>query len=327
MGELFFNVVLLAGGIGVLYFGADWLVRGAARMAASLGLSAIVVGLTVVSLGTSAPELAVSVLAAVRGDPDIAMGNVMGSNLANIGLILGVTALARPLTVTGRVVRREVPIMIVVTLLLYPLLMDGELSRLDGGVLLVILVAYLAIVFRTVDDEEPEVVVEFEEFARISEHVSGGLRLRDVGLIAVGTVGLVVGGSSIVGSAEFIARELGISQLLISLSVIAVGTSLPELATSLVAALREESDIAVGNIIGSNVFNIAAVLGITSVVEPLAVADEVIGAYMPAVILMSLLAFPIAKRAYEIRRWEGAILLTAYFSAIYYLFTVGVIGT
>ena len=325
MSPLALNLLLLGGGIAVLYFGAEWLVRGAARMAASLGLSPIVVGLTVVSLGTSAPELAVCILAALRGDPDIAMGNVMGSNLANLGLILGVTALIRPLNVASRVVSREVPLMLVATALLYPLILDRDLIRLDGLALLVLMAFYLVFVFRTVDEDSPEVLGEFERFAEESEHTATRLRPRDVFLVMAGSVGLVVGGTSIVGSAEYIAIELGVSQLVISLSVIAIGTSLPELATSMVAALRSEADIAVGNIIGSNIFNIGMILGITSIVQPIEVNRLILTAYLPAVIVMSVVLVPVARAAFTIRRWEGGILLTTYIVLMAWLVSRGVI--
>lgn len=325
MNPLLLNAVLLAGGIAVLYFGAEWLVRGAARMAGSLGLSSIVIGLTVVSLGTSAPELAVCVMAAIRGDPDIAMGNVMGSNLANIGLILGLTALVRPMKVAARVVRREVPLMLVVTALLYPLVMDQGLGRLDGLALLGLMVLYLVFVFRAVETEAPEVLGEYEQFARASEHTAATFRWKDVGLVVVGSAGLVVGGTAIVGAAEYIALELGISQLLISLTVIAIGTSLPELATSLVAALRQESDIAVGNVIGSNIFNLGAVLGITSMVAPIEVNPDILTAQLPAVLFISLLVLPVTRSRMSIRRWEGAVLLITYVALIVWLFRLGVV--
>jgi cation:H+ antiporter len=324
LSPLLLNLLLLIGGIAVLYIGAEWLVRGAARMAASLGLSPIVVGLTVVSLGTSAPELAVCVLAAVRGDPDIAMGNVMGSNLANVGLILGLTALVRPLQVAGRVVAREVPLMLVATGLLYPLILDGRVGRLDGMILLVLMAFYLVFVFRSVEEEPPEVLGEYERFAMEAQHTATRLRPQDVLLVVAGSAGLVVGGTSIVGSAEYIAVEMGISQLVISLTIIAIGTSLPELATSLVAALRSEADIAVGNIIGSNIFNIGMILGLTSLVEPVQVNHQVLTAYLPAVLLMAIILVPVARAAFCIRRWEGAILLATYCVLMSWLIRIGV---
>jgi len=301
----------LAAGVGVLFFGAEWLVRGAARMAGALGVSPIVVGLTVVSLGTSAPELVVSLTAALRGNPDLAMGNVMGSNLANIGLILGLTALVRPMQVAARVVTREVPIMLAITALLYPLIWDGVLGQGDGIILLIVLGIYILFVNRVAGEEDTEVLGEYEEFARSETHlhkVSG----RDVWLIVAGSMGLVVGGTLIVNSAEFLAVAVGIPDMVVGLTVVAIGTSLPELATSLVAAVRGEADIAVGNVVGSNIFNVAAILGTTAVVTPLNVAPQILTQELPAVLLLSVVVLPVTWNAFMVRRWEGAILLTGY---------------
>jgi cation:H+ antiporter len=313
------EILLLVLGIAVLYFGAEWLVRGAARLAASLGVKPIVVGLTVVSLGTSTPELVVGLVASLRDSSDLAMGNVMGSNLANIGLILGFTAVVRPLEVTGRVIKREIPIMIAITLLIFPLALDRELGRPDGLILLVVLGLYLMFVNRAAGEEDPKVAGEFVSYAKRATHLEARVRLRDVALVIAGSVGLVLGGTAIVGSAQYLAMRLGWSEIVIGLSIVAVGTSLPELATSLVAALRGEADIAVGNIIGSNIFNLTAILGIVSLVEPLEVAMTVLTQELPAVLAISLLAFPVTRAAHRVRRWEGAILLAAYFGLVSWL--------
>lgn len=314
MSALTTNLLLLAMGVGVLYFGAEWLVRGATRLAGALGVSPIVIGLTVVSMGTSAPELVVCLVAALRGNADLAIGNVMGSNLANIGLILGLTAMVRPLEVAGRVVSREIPIMIAVTVLLFPLLMDGSLGRGDGLVLLVVLGLYLLFINRAAGTEKAEVKGEFEVYA---EEAGPSARTigSSLGLILGGSIGLVMGGRAIVMSAEYVAQAFGVPDLIIGLTIVAIGTSLPELATALVAAMRKESDIAVGNIIGSNIFNIAAILGVTSTVTPIAVSSHILRAELPAVLALSILSFPVTRMAHRVRRWEGAILLAAYVAA------------
>jgi cation:H+ antiporter len=306
------DVLLLVGGIGVLYFGAEWLVRGAARLAGSLGVSPIVVGLTVVSFGTSAPELVVSTMAALRGNADLAIGNVLGSNLANIGLILGLAALIRPLDVAARVVWREMPLMLVITAGLYPLAADSVLSRMDGVILLLALVAYLFFVFQSVEAEAPEILGEYEEFMKASAQAETRIHLSDVGLIIVGCTGLVVGGYAIVRAAVSIAAALGIPQMTIGLTVVAVGTSLPELATSVVATLRKEADIAVGNVIGSNIFNIAGILGLAAVIRPMHVPPAVLRHEVPAVLGMSILLLPLLRTGWRIQRWEGALLLVCY---------------
>lgn len=306
------DVLLLALGVGVLYYGAEWLVRGSARLAASLGVSPIVVGLTIVSFGTSAPELVVCTVAALGGNPDLAIGNVMGSNLANIGLILGLTSIVRPLEVHARVVWREVPLMLLVTAALFPLLWDLELSRGDGVILLIALAAYLVFVFQSVEDEAPEILGEYEDFLNASTAEGALIRPPDVLWVLGGSACLVLGGYCIVEGAVQVASSLGVSQVVIGLTVVAIGTSLPELATALVAAARKEADIAVGNVIGSNIFNVAAILGTTSVLAPIPIPEAVLSRELPAVFLISLLVFPLLRSGWKIRRWEGAILLGAY---------------
>ena len=315
MAGLTLDVLLLVFGIGVLYFGAEWLVRGASRLAGSLGVSPMVVGLTVVSFGTSAPELVVCIVAAWGGNPDLAIGNVMGSNLANIGLILGLTSIVRPLEVQSRVVWREMPIMMIVTLALYPLMLDLEIDGGDGVILLLSLLAYLLFVFQSVGSEAPAVLGEYEDFIRAAGDEKSLVRAADVGLVLMGSAALVLGGYCIVEGAVQVATVLGISQVVIGLTVVAVGTSLPELATSLVAAVRCESDIAVGNVIGSNIFNISAILGTASVVESIPIRATVLTEELPALVLVSLLLFPVLRSGWRIRRWEGAILVAAYVAA------------
>ena len=310
------SLLLLMGGIGALYFGAEWLVRGAARMAREFGVRPIVVGLTVVSLGTSAPELVVSIVASLRGSTDIAVGNVLGSNLANIGLILGLTAIARPMLVATRVIRREVPAMLLVTALLFPLAWDFSLDRWDGGLLLMVLVGYLIFVFRAAECGEPEPPLRYREVIEEPPMPMRGTIMLDTGLIVAGGLGLFLGGRVIVDSGTFLAAHFGMSELVIGLTVVAVGTSLPELATSLVAAIRKEADIAVGNIIGSNVFNIAAVLGVASLIKPMPFGRHVLQAELPAVMGISVLLFILMfmpwKKENRISRSEGVVLLLTY---------------
>ncbi|MDX1646745.1 MAG: calcium/sodium antiporter [Longimicrobiales bacterium] len=312
MPDLTLDVLLLVLGVGVLYYGADWLVRGSARLAASLGVSPIVVGLTVVSFGTSAPELVVCSVAALGGNPDLAIGNVMGSNLANIGLILGLTSIVRPLEVQARVVWREMPLMILVTAALYPLVWDGMLHRGDGVLLLMALTAYLVFVFQSAEDEPDEILGEYEEFMKASTEDALSIHPPDIFWVLVGSACLVLGGYCIVEGAVEVASDLGISQVIIGLTVVAVGTSLPELATSLVAAARQEADIAVGNVIGSNIFNVAAILGTTSVLSPIPVSKTVLTGELPAVLLLSVLLFPFLRSQWIISRAEGMFLLGTY---------------
>lgn len=320
MPDLVFDATLLALGVAVLYYGAEWLVRGSARLAAALRISPIVVGLTVVSFGTSAPELVVCIVAALGGNPDLAVGNVMGSNLANIGLILGITSIVRPLEVHARVVWREMPLMVLVTAALYPLVWDLNLGRGDGIALLIAFAAYLIFVIQSVEEEPPRIVGEYQDFLDASTESDSEFHARDVIWVLAGAACLVIGGYCIVEGGVRIATSLGVSQITIGLTVVAVGTSLPELATSVVAAARNESDIAVGNIIGSNIFNVAAILGVSSLLEPIPIDASTLTRELPMVLALSILLLPVLRSGWRIRRWEGAILLGAYVAAGIYLF-------
>ena len=308
------NVLLLVGGCGALYFGAEWLVRGAARIASDMGISPIVVGLTLVSLGTSAPELVVGIAAALEDKVGVLMGNVMGSNLANIGLILGATAIIRPLAVADRVISRDVPIMVLITIFVYPLVLDYQVDLAEGVILLVLLIVYVAFTFRTAEEDLSEFQEEPDALAEDTEDPEGkrGI-LGDVGLVVAGAIGLALGGKAIVDGASALTLVLGVSQEVIGLTVVAVGTSLPELVTSIVAAARRQSDIAVGNIVGSNIFNLTAVLGTSALVRELTVDPTILARQLPAVLVISLLVWPIAASARRVRRSEGLLLLVAYF--------------
>ncbi len=301
----------LFGGVIGLYLGAHWLVFGAAGLGKAVGARPIVIGLTVVSLGTSAPELVVCVLAAVGGSSDLAIGNALGSNLANIGLILGVTAIVQPLGVNRRMVVREIPAMLLITLLVYPLIMDHDVSRPDGAILLMVLVFYLGALLKSARRETPAMLQEFEAHSDEIDAMPKSLA-KNILLVLLGSALLVLGGRIIVVSAIHIATGLGISELLIGGTVVAIGTSLPELATTVVAATRNEADIAVGNVIGSNIFNLTAVLGAAAVVEPLSIASGVLDREFLAVVVLSVLVWPVAWTGLKVRRWEGLLLLMVY---------------
>ena len=307
------NIFLFIGGVGVLYFGAEWMVRGSSRLAASLGVSPIVVGLTVVSMGTSAPELVISIVSSVRGYPDLAVGNVMGSNLANVGLVLGISAILRPLHVSSKIVTREVSVMILITALLLPIIWDSHIARYEGFLLVTMLVFYLTYVFRT--SKTNGTVVPHESGDDATKEAGGLSSLtiaRDVGFIFFGILGLVLGAFVINRSALALADAMGISELVVGLTLVSIGTSLPELATCAVAALRHQADIAVGNILGSNIFNITFVLGVTSVISPLRFSPDVLRLEYVAVMAITVLAWPIVRSRVVIRRREGVALLLLY---------------
>jgi cation:H+ antiporter len=312
------TIGLLFAGMVLLYWGAEFLVRGSVQMGRQLRISPIVIGLTVVSIGTSAPELVVSLLAAFRGSPDIVAGNVLGSNLANIGLILGIGALVRPMTVHRRVVRREIPWMLGITLLVIPIFWNLQVGRMEGFVLVLFLLVYLG--FLVPDAREEGQQLLGEAGTRLQEQATP---LRDAGLRALGRplflvlggiVGLILGGQGIVHGATSLATSLGVSELLIGLSVVAIGTSLPELATTVVAAARDQADLAVGNVVGSNIFNLTFVLGGTGLLHPIPLQPRVLAVEYVATLILSLLLLPVVMGR-AIRRREGFLLVLAYLAA------------
>jgi cation:H+ antiporter len=310
------TVVLFVAGIVLLIWGADLLVRGAAHLATLAGVSPLVIGLTVVAMGTSAPELAVSLRAALSGQADLTLGNVLGSNIANVLLILGLAAVAAPLLVAPRVLQREVPAMIGASLLLWLLAADGVIGRLDGILLIVLLGAFLLSTIRTARHETPAEAAPQGPPERSSWNV-----VRNLGLLIGGLILLVAGAQWLVDGAVVFARALGVSELLIGLTVVAVGTSLPEIATSVLASLRGEREIAVGNIVGSNILNILAVLGLTTMMTPtpISVPQSALAFDLPVLVASAIACLPIFLNGRMIARWEGALFLAYYVAYTAYL--------
>nr|WP_272889453.1 calcium/sodium antiporter [Stutzerimonas stutzeri] len=315
--------VYLIAGLVLLVAGAEVLVRGAAKLAAQFGIPPLIIGLTVVAFGTSAPETAVSVQASINGSGDIAIGNVLGSNIANVLLILGMTSLIAPLIVSRQLIRLDVPIMIGASLLTYALAWDGALSRLDGALLFALVVSYT--LFLIISSRRASAAATADdEFARefgLSAQPKPYASLINAGLVIGGLVLLVAGSHFLVEGAVSLARALGLSELVIGLTVIAVGTSLPELATSILAAIRGERDIAVGNIVGSNIFNLLCVLGLASLVSPeaIGVAANALAFDFPVMIAVALACLPIFFTGYSINRWEGLLFLAYYVAYTLYL--------
>ena len=314
--------VYLIAGLVLLVAGAEVLVRGAAKLAAQFGISPLVIGLTVVAFGTSAPETAVSVQASLNGSGDIAIGNVVGSNIANVLLILGTTALVAPLVVSRQLIRLDVPIMIGASLVTFGLAWDGQLSRIDGAILFSAVVIYT--LFLVISSRRENAAGADDEFAKefgLDEPAKAHAGLVNAGLVLGGLVLLVVGSNFLVEGAVALARALGLSELVIGLTVIAIGTSLPELATSIMAAFRGERDIAVGNIVGSNIFNLLCVLGLASLVSPQAigVSSNALAFDFPVMIAVAVACLPIFFAGYCIKRWEGALFLAYYVAYTLYL--------
>lgn len=313
--------VYLIAGLVLLVVGAEVLVRGAAKLAAQFGIPPLVIGLTVVAFGTSAPETAVSVQSAWNGSGDLAIGNVIGSNIANVLLILGLTALVAPLIVSRQLIRLDVPIMIGASLVVYALAWDGALSRLDGALLFAAVLTYTGfLIYSARKDSGGEDDVFAKEFG-LDEKPKPYAWIINLGLIIAGLGLLVLGSNFLVEGAVTLARALGLSELVIGLTVIAIGTSLPELATSIIAAFKGERDIAVGNIVGSNIFNLLLVLGLASLVAPatISVSPNALAFDFPVMIAVAVACLPIFFTGFRINRWEGALFLAYYMAYTGYL--------
>lgn len=315
-------VLMLVGGLALLIAGAEALVRGSSRLAAALGISPLIVGLTVVAFGTSSPELAVSIKASLAGETDLAVGNVVGSNIFNVLFILGLAALITPLAVSQQLVRVDVPIMIGISLLVFLLALDGGIAFWEGLLLVAGLAAYIVLLLRIGRKESAEVT---EEYAR-EYSAQGRPAWQRHGLNALYVVvglGLLVWGSRLlVESAVAIAASVGVSELIIGLTIVAAGTSMPEVVTSVVASIRGERDIAVGNVVGSNIFNTLGVLGISAAVSPsgIAVSDAALRFDLPVMIAVAVACLPIFFTGHLIARWEGGVFLAYY--AVYTLYLI-----
>jgi cation:H+ antiporter len=304
------SVLSILGGFVLLAGAAEALVFGAASLARRLGLSPLVIGLTVVSIGTSLPELLVSLEAALTGSGDLALGNVVGSNIGNIALILGVAALVRPIVVQAQVVRIEVPVLVAVSLAFVGLMADGSLGRIDGALLLAGIVAYVTYTLHAAQRTGAAVQAEFDEGVPAAHSL-----LADLGMLAAGLGGLVAGAHLLVNGAVAIAETFGVGPIVIGLTVVAVGTSLPELATSVVAAYRGRGDIAVGNAVGSSIFNLLGILGATVVVQPL--SAQALGWVETGVMLgTAVVILPFFRTNWTLSRVEGALLVGAYLAYI-----------
>ena len=313
--------LLLLAGLAALIVGGELLVRGASRLALATGLSPLVIGLTVVAFGTSSPELAVSVSAVTSGNVDIALGNVVGSNIFNVLFILGLAALVTPLVVDAQVIRQEVPVMIGASLLLFAMALDGGVSRLEGVVLVALFAGYTA--FLVIQGRRQSAALDAEYSAEPHVAAAGrggagagagaGLGVA-VLLVVVGLVLLVIGSRWLVTAATAIATAAGVSELVIGLTIVAAGTSMPEVAASVAAAVRGQRDIAVGNVVGSNTFNILGVLGVSALAAPapLGVPPALLAFDIPVMIAVAIACLPIFFTGHSIARWEGGVFLGYY---------------
>lgn len=309
------DVLLFAAGLVILFFGADWLIRGAASLALKFGIRPLVVGLTVVALGTSMPEFLINFMAAIAGNDGLALGNIVGSNIANIALILGLSAMVFPINVSAPVLRKEYPILFVVMAGFYWLSKDGTISQFDGAILVIALAAFL--IFLVIDAKRNGG----------SKPVDGEVAATDALLptrkkimfLAGGIVMLSLGARFMVDGASNIAATLGVPPVVVGLTVVAIGTSLPELAASLMCAIRQESDLSVGNVIGSNLLNVLFVVGLIALIRPLHVDADSINVHFPIMMLFTVILLPIARSRFQISRFEGAFLLAGYLGYMIYL--------
>lgn len=309
------QIAYMAAGLAILVFGADWLVKGASRLAIAAGIAPLVIGLTIVAFGTSAPELAVSVTSAYSGASDIAVANVVGSNIFNVLFILGISALVAPLIVHQQLVRMDVPIMIGASILLFVLGVDGRLGLWDSLLLTALIIAYT--VFLIVEARREKNVGVVTEYAEGVEDAAGTDKSSlpmNLLFIVAGLGALIFGSQLLVDGAISFAKTIGISEVVIGLTIVAAGTSLPELATSVVAAFKGERDIAIGNIVGSNIFNICSVLGLSGLASGgnLTVAPSLLAVDIPLMIAIALLCLPFFRSGYELTRANGAVFLGAY---------------
>ena len=315
MPELLMIAILIVGGLVLLFFGADWLVKGAVTMALHLGLSPLIVGLTVVALGTSLPEALVSVQASLDNQGGIALGNVIGSNILNIALILGLSALIQPLKVDSHLVKADVPLLVGASFLLMVLLEDFHISRMEGALLLLGIVFYVCGNIMTVKRTSPE--EDKIEGMEIPEDPSKNL-LRHIGLLVLGLIALAFGSNFLVSGAVDLARIWGLSEALIGLTIVSIGTGTPELATALMAAYRKTADIAIGNAVGSNLFNIMFVVGLAGLVAPMD-ATGINSSDLYVMFGLTILLLPTVWTGMVLDRKEGFLFVAIYVAYIYYL--------
>ena len=305
----------IIGGLVLLYFGADWLVRGAVTLALHLGLSPLIVGLTVVALGTSIPETLVSVQAAIGHQGGIALGNVIGSNILNIALVLGLSALLHPLKVDSHLVKADVPLLVGATFMLVVLLEDMHISRMEGAFLLLCIMGYVVGNIMTV--KRTSLAEDVIEGMEVPKDTSKTLK-KDIGFLCIGLVSLTFGANYLVSGAVDLARLWGLSEALIGLTIVSIGTGTPELATALMAAHRKTSDLAIGNAVGSNLFNIMFVLGIAGLIVPMD-AVGIRSSDLYVMLGVTILLLPTVWTGYVLDRKEGFMFLAIYVGYLYYL--------
>jgi cation:H+ antiporter len=313
------SVGLFLVGLLVLYYGAEWLIRGASSLALQHGIRPVVIGLTVVALGTSMPEFLVNAVAAFyHEEQQVALGNIIGSNICNIALILGTSAVVLPLAVTPQILRKEYPMMLGTMVVFYAISLDGLISQWDGLLLITILAGLGYHLYRDAQKSDPPDLVEDVE-DELEAGDPDASAFAKASYVIGGSVGLAVGANLMVDNAIHIANAFGIDHVVIGLTIVAIGTSLPELAASMVGALKSESDLSVGNVLGSNLLNVLFVVGVVSSMRPLEVQTTALWVHFPVMLGFCALLFPLAWTQYTITRLEGGVLLAGFFGYMTYL--------
>jgi cation:H+ antiporter len=313
------KIFMILGGLAIMITAGEFLVKGASRIALRFKLTPLVVGLTIVSFGTSAPELFTSIQSALSGSPDMAMGNVIGSNICNLALILGLTTLLSPILINRDSIRIDWPVTMGSSVLLYLLVLENYLEKYEGILMLVVLVAYITYLIwksRSQHNVEPEID---ETDLKEAQKSSPIFWVKDTFYILLGFVGLYYGSEWFVGGSKVLFKDLGVEERVIGIMVLALGTSLPELVTSIVAALRGNTDLAIGNLMGSNIFNILSILGITSIIKPIQISQELKEYDLLWMLGITFILLPLMLASKKMGRWQGGVLLGMY---SYYIFTI-----
>lgn len=312
--QILYSLAVFIFGLIFLYLGGEGLVKGSSRLARAMGINPVLIGLTIVAFGTSAPELVVSIIAAFKGSNDLIMGNILGSNIANIGLILGISALIYPISIKLTLIKVELPFMISISILLLLLSQNLIIEHFEGAILFILLISMIIYSCYDAFKEPKEIEKEYSELVQVDRSYN-----KNILYIVFGIIGLSIGAKLLVDSAISIAQSLGVSQALIGITAVAIGTSLPELTTSVIAALKRESGIIIGNIIGSNIFNIG-ILGIISVLKPIEMKQHLLEFEFCIMILFSIILLPIMKTGFKIAKTEGLLLLLFYLMFLRFIF-------
>jgi len=312
--QILYSLAVFIIGLIILYLGGEGLVKGSSRLARAMGINPVLIGLTIVAFGTSAPELVVSIIAAFKGSNDLIMGNILGSNIANIGLILGISALIYPISIKLTLIKVELPFMIFISILLLLFSQNLIIEHFEGAILFILLISMIIYSCYDAFKEPKEIEKEYSELVQVDRSYN-----KNILYIVFGVIGLSIGAKLLVDSAISIAQSLGVSQALIGITAVAIGTSLPELTTSVIAALKRESGIIIGNIIGSNIFNIG-ILGIISVLKPIEMKQHLLQFEFGIMILFSIILLPIMKTGFKIAKTEGLLLLLFYLMFLRFIF-------